>query len=50
VVEGSVRGDLRARSSIELGPGAVVNGHLTGPRVLVAEGACVNGRCRVGHP
>ena len=48
VVEGNVRGDLRARSSIELGPEAVVSGDLTGPRVVVAEGACVNGRVRVG--
>ena len=39
VVEGSVHGDLRARTSIELGPGAVVTGDLTGPRVAVAEGA-----------
>jgi len=43
-----VRGDLRARTSIELGPSAVVNGDLTGPRVVVADGACVNGRWRVG--
>jgi cytoskeletal protein CcmA (bactofilin family) len=50
VVEGSVHGDLRARRSIELGPEAVVSGDLTGPRVVVAEGACVNGRCRVGSP
>jgi cytoskeletal protein CcmA (bactofilin family) len=48
VVEGSVRGNLRARTSIELGPDAVVSGDLTGPRVLVADGASVNGRCRVG--
>jgi len=48
VVEGSVRGDLRARTSIELGPEAVVTGDLTGPRVVVADGACVNGRCKVG--
>ena len=50
VVEGSVRGDLRARTSIELGPEAVVNGDLIGPRMIVAEGAYVNGRCRCGDP
>jgi cytoskeletal protein CcmA (bactofilin family) len=50
VVEGSVHGDLRARTSIELGPGAIVTGDLTGPRIAVADGAQVNGRCRVGHP
>jgi cytoskeletal protein CcmA (bactofilin family) len=48
VVEGSVQGDLRARTSIELGPGAIVTGDLTGPRITVADGAQVNGRCRVG--
>jgi cytoskeletal protein CcmA (bactofilin family) len=48
VVEGTVRGDIRARSSIELGPDAVVEGDLIGPRMVVADGACVNGRLRCG--
>src|SRR5262245_12300773 len=48
VVGGSVRGDRRARSSIELGREALVSGDLTGRRIVVAEGACVSGRCRVG--
>jgi len=48
VVEGCVHGDLRARTSIELGPGAVVTGNLVGPRIAVADGAQVNGRCKVG--
>ncbi len=50
VVEGSVRGDLRARTSIELGPAAIVTGDLIGPRMIVADGAQVNGRCRCGQP
>jgi cytoskeletal protein CcmA (bactofilin family) len=48
VVDGTVRGDIRARSSIELGPDAVVDGDLIGPRMVVADGACVNGRLRCG--
>jgi cytoskeletal protein CcmA (bactofilin family) len=48
VVEGTVRGNIRARSSIELGRDAVVDGDLIGPRMQVAEGACVNGRLRCG--
>jgi cytoskeletal protein CcmA (bactofilin family) len=47
-VEGRVHGNLYARTSIELGPAAVVTGDLLGPRVKIAEGARVDGRCRVG--
>lgn len=50
VVEGCVQGDLRARTSIALGPGAVVIGNLLGPRLTMADGAQVNGRCRCGDP
>jgi len=48
VVEGRVRGDLRATASIALGPGARVDGDLAAPRLSIAEGARVNGRCRCG--
>lgn len=48
VVEGRVDGDVRARSRIELGPRAVVSGDLEAPRLTMAEGSRVNGRCRCG--
>ncbi len=50
VVEGTVLGDIRARTSIDLGPDAIVSGDMTGPRMTVAEGATVNGLCRCGNP
>lgn len=49
VVEGRVEGDLRARGRIELGPRAVVRGNLETPRLAMAEGSVVNGRCRCGR-
>ena len=48
-VEGRVHGNLYARTSIELGPAAVVTGDLLGPRMRIAEGARIDGRCRVGR-
>jgi cytoskeletal protein CcmA (bactofilin family) len=48
VVEGRVHGNLRARHSIALGPAAVVRGDLVAPRLRVAEGARVDGRCACG--
>lgn len=48
VVEGRVEGDLRARSRIALGPRAVVRGDLEAPRLEMAEGSRVDGRCRCG--
>ena len=50
VVEGRVQGDLRARTRIELGPAAVVTGNLIGPRLTMADGAQLNGRCRCADP
>ena len=47
-VEGRVLGDLRAAERISLGPEARVQGELAAPRVSIAEGARVEGRCRCG--
>jgi len=48
VVEGRVNGSLRARHAIALGPTAVVSGDLATPRLRVAEGALIDGRCACG--
>ena len=47
-VEGRVEGDLRASELIALGPGARVEGALCAPRLRIAEGARIEGRCRSG--
>jgi cytoskeletal protein CcmA (bactofilin family) len=49
IVEGRVMGDVRARDSIVLGPAAVIHGDLAAPRLAMAEGARVNGRCHCGE-
>jgi len=48
-IDGRVEGSLRARSRIALGPRAVVCGDLEAPRLAMAEGSQVNGRCRCGE-
>ena len=48
VIAGRVRGDVSARSLIELEPTAEVEGDLAAPRISLAEGSRVNGRCRTG--
>jgi cytoskeletal protein CcmA (bactofilin family) len=44
VVAGRVEGDLRARRSVELGPRAVVQGSLTTPRLVTADGSRFDGK------
>jgi cytoskeletal protein CcmA (bactofilin family) len=50
VVGGSVRGDIRASARIELLASASVEGDLSAPTLLVAEGCHWNGRSRTGSP
>lgn len=48
-VEGELEGELlRARVRADLGPSARVRGTLVAPRVAVADGALLEGRCRTG--
>ena len=49
-VHGRVKGWIRAERSIALGSGAVVEGDLRAPRLSIAEGARVDGRCDCGAP
>lgn len=48
ILDGHVRGAVRARQRIELRPGAHVEGELDAPRLAVAEGSRIGGRCRSG--
>jgi len=48
VIEGKVVGDLRARSRIELRETARVVGSIETPRLKMAAGGLLDGRCRMG--
>jgi len=47
LVAGRVRGVIRARSTVELAASAVVEGEIHAPGVVIAEGSCVDARCRI---
>ena len=44
VVHGEVRGDIRARDKVELGPGARVSGNVSYGVIEMAAGAVIQGR------
>ena len=48
VVGGSVHGSVRAAIRVEIQAGAVVQGDVTTKRILVAEGAVLNGASKMG--
>ncbi|CAG0978315.1 hypothetical protein GPROT1_02096 [Gammaproteobacteria bacterium] len=54
VIEGLCSGEVRARSRIELRPGALVSGQLHAPRLAVLDGASFDGQWQIGgeprHP
>jgi len=47
-LEGRVEGDVVARERVSLLAGATLRGTLRSPRVSVAEGAHLEGPCRIG--
>lgn len=49
IVGGTVAGAIRAHDRVEIQPGAVVDGDVTTRRILVAEGASLNGQVRMGE-
>jgi cytoskeletal protein CcmA (bactofilin family) len=49
VVGGTITGAVHARGRVEIQSGAVVEGDVTTSRILVAEGATLNGRVRMGE-
>ena len=48
VVGGTITGAVRAQARVEIQSGAVVEGDVTTRRILVAEGATLNGLVRMG--
>jgi cytoskeletal protein CcmA (bactofilin family) len=49
VVSGKVKGDITATQRIELRPTAKVIGNLTAPKLIVHEGAVLEGHCSMGQ-
>jgi cytoskeletal protein CcmA (bactofilin family) len=50
VIGGTVHGAIHCLDRVEIQTGASVHGDLTTKRILVAEGATVNGLIRMGEP
>lgn len=50
VVSGQVDGDIFGDQMIELEPTAVVNGDLLAPKILIREGASLQGRVEMASP
>lgn len=50
VIGGSVTGEIHADERVEVQRGSVVNGDITTQRMVVQEGAEVNGQVRMGRP
>jgi cytoskeletal protein CcmA (bactofilin family) len=48
MVAGTIEGEVTARDRIELLPTARVNGILRAPRLALADGCVVEGRCETG--
>lgn len=49
LVEGLCEGEIAARQLVELRPTARVEGHITAPRVAVADGSVFDGTWQVGR-
>ena len=48
--KGSIKGDVTARSGIELFSTAIVNGDVTTPELVMESGSRLNGRCAMSDP
>lgn len=50
VLAGLLVGDVIARRRVELQPGGTLEGNVTAPRLAVADGGRIAGRCAAGAP
>ena len=50
VVLGEVRGEVRGAESLEIGPGGRVMGSVETYSLVVQEGGCLDGDCRIAPP
>lgn len=47
-VEGHVEGNIEATDRVELRPKGVITGDITAARMTMADGAAIDGHCRIG--
>lgn len=47
-VEGRVEGNVEAGDRIEIKPTGIISGDIVAARMTMAEGASINGHCRIG--
>ena len=45
IIAGEVTGDIEASNMVEMLPSAVINGDLRTPKLVISEGAVLNGKC-----
>jgi cytoskeletal protein CcmA (bactofilin family) len=50
VVLGEVRGDIRGAECVEIGPGGRLMGTIETHSLIVKEGGCLDGDCRISPP
>jgi len=50
VIHGKVRGTVHGSESVEVGPTGRVSGDIRAPRIIVHEGALIEGRCEMTRP
>ncbi len=50
VVLGEVRGDIRGAETVEIGPGGRLMGTVETHSLVVKEGGCLDGDCRIAPP
>jgi cytoskeletal protein CcmA (bactofilin family) len=47
IISGTVNGEIVGRERVELGPGAVINGNISTPKLSIKPGATFQGDCRM---
>jgi len=50
MIHGRIRGPVNAFESVEIGPTGYVIGDITSPKIVVREGAVIQGRCQMSRP
>jgi cytoskeletal protein CcmA (bactofilin family) len=47
-VEGNIEGNIEATDRVELRPKGIITGDITAARMTMADGASIDGHCRIG--
>jgi cytoskeletal protein CcmA (bactofilin family) len=48
-IEGHIEGDVQATDRVDVKPTGIVTGDIVATRMSMAEGASINGHCRIGE-